>query len=126
MDTGVWYGSYPRIWEWAGSRLQFHSERVFPTRFILAEILILVGDVIPLAPAVPASTRISDRMKCDQEHVSRVNVHLVWARAVVRGRQRVVPLDELPATTQDGWMDGWMLANHAKNQIADTQCHALF
>ena len=33
------------------------------TRFSLAETLLLVGDTIPPAAAVPASTRISARLK---------------------------------------------------------------
>ena len=36
----------------------------------------MVGDAIPPAPAVPASTRISARLKCVQEHSSPVNVGL--------------------------------------------------
>ena len=40
------------------------------TRFILAEILVLVGGAIQPAPVVPASTWISARLKYVQEQVS--------------------------------------------------------
>ena len=42
-----------------------------------AEILVLVGGAIPLAPVVPTSTRICGRLKCvqEEEHSSRVNMH---------------------------------------------------
>ena len=39
----------------------------------LAQILLLAGGVIPPAPPVPASTRISDRLKRVQGHVTPVN-----------------------------------------------------
>ena len=50
---------------------------VSPTRYSLADILVLAGGVIPPAPAVPASTRTSARLKRVQEHSSPVNT---WAR----------------------------------------------
>ena len=40
------------------------------THFSLAAILVLAGGVIPPAPAVPFSTRVSDRLKRVQEHSS--------------------------------------------------------
>ena len=43
------------------------------TRFTLVDILVLDGGVIPPAPAVPASTRISARLNRVQEHTSPVN-----------------------------------------------------
>ena len=49
------------------------------TRFSLSEIPVLVGGAIPPAPAVPASTRISVRLKCVQEHRSPVNVFRSWS-----------------------------------------------
>ena len=41
---------------------------------ILPEILVLVGGAMPPAPAVPASTRISARLRRVQEHSSPVNI----------------------------------------------------
>ena len=49
---------------------------MFPTRFSLAEILVMVGCSIPSAPAVPASTRISARLKQVQRHGLPVNTRL--------------------------------------------------
>ena len=42
--------------------------------FKIAEILVLVGDAIPPAPAVPASTGISARLKRVLAHRSPVNI----------------------------------------------------
>ena len=52
----------------------FAGELCSCTHFILAEILVLAGGVIPPAPAVPASTRISARLKRVQKHSSPANV----------------------------------------------------
>ena len=56
------------------------GELCSPTHFILAEILELTGGAIPPASAVPASTRVSPRMKRVQEHSSPVKVitPLAW------------------------------------------------
>ena len=59
-----------------------------PVRFILAEILVLAGGVILPAQAVPASTRISARLKRGQGHSSDVNTRrtaLDTARSHPRG-----------------------------------------
>ena len=45
---------------------------MFLAHFSLAKTLVLVGGVIPPAPAVPASIRISARMECVQGRSSRV------------------------------------------------------
>ena len=45
---------------------------MFPAHFNLAEILVLIGGVIPPAPAVPASNMISARMNRVGEHSSPV------------------------------------------------------
>ena len=50
------------------------------SHFILAEILVLAGGAIPPAPAVPAITRISARLKRVQEQ-SRVNMPVALAAA---------------------------------------------
>ena len=47
---------------------------MFPTRFSLAEILVLAGTAGAGGMAPPASTRISARLKRDQEHSSPVNI----------------------------------------------------
>ena len=63
---------------WARARVQLQYTRVSCTldsswtRFSLAEIVVLVGGAIPPAPAVPASTNISVRLKRVQEDSSRV------------------------------------------------------
>ena len=53
------------------------------TRFSLAKIIVLVGSAIPPAPAVPASTGISLRLKRVQEHRSRVNIIFYQCRHAV-------------------------------------------
>ena len=60
------------------------------THFILAEILVLAGGTIPLAPAVPASTRISARLKRVQEHSSPVDTHRVRDGNPRRGKYCLV------------------------------------
>ena len=48
-----------------------HAYNVFPTRFSLADILVLGGGTILLAPIVPACTRISARLKRNGSQFSR-------------------------------------------------------
>ena len=50
------------------------ARTVFSTRFSLADILVLDGGTILPAPALPASTRISARLKRVQGHGSPVNL----------------------------------------------------
>ena len=57
-----------------GSLTTFTRETCSCSHFILAEILVLIAGAIPPAPAVPASTRISARLKHVQEHSSAVNM----------------------------------------------------
>ena len=59
-----------------GEAPTFSGELCPRTRFSLAEILVLAGCAILLAPAVPASTRISARLKRVQEHRSRQGEHM--------------------------------------------------
>ena len=66
-------------------RGHMHRELCPWTRFSLVEILVLVGGAIPPAPAVPASTRISARLKRVQEHSSRVSMFTAELCFQVRG-----------------------------------------
>ena len=71
-------------------------------RFILAEILVLVGGAISPAPAVPTSTstRTSSRMICVQEHSSPVNI---------TGAPTIMVLDSIKMKTDPKENESWSL-----------------
>ena len=51
-----------------------HARAVFPTRFSVAEILVLAGTAGAGGMAPPAITSIFARLKCVQGHVLPVNI----------------------------------------------------